>query len=131
MINGSYYAITVNSYGMPITNITNPAFPIRVSHVPLSNLIQVETITIENSHYALAVKHDSVTIINITNPTSPFVISEIPSETKRFIIYHKYNWHTYNKQSQIINQSHIITSPEARINEIIIYQVRQNRVCDV
>ena len=81
MINGSYYAITVNSYGMPITNITNPAFPIRVSHVPLSNLIQVETITIENSHYALAVKHDSVTIINITNPTSPFVISEIPSET--------------------------------------------------
>ena len=44
MINGSYYAITVNSYGMPITNITNPAFPIRVSHVPLSNLIQVVTI---------------------------------------------------------------------------------------
>ena len=34
MINGSYYAITVNSYGMPITNITNPAVPIRVSHVP-------------------------------------------------------------------------------------------------
>ena len=81
MINGSYYAITVNSYGMPITNITNPAFPIRVSFVPLSNLIQVETITIENSHYALAVKHDSVTIINITNPESPFVISEIPSGT--------------------------------------------------
>ena len=48
---------------------------------PCSNLIQVETITIENSHYALAVKHNSVTIINITNPTSPFVISEIPSET--------------------------------------------------
>ena len=75
MINGSYYTITVNSYGMQITNITNPAIPTRVSSVPLSYLTQVETITIENSHYALAVKSDSVKIINITNLAAPFTIS--------------------------------------------------------
>ena len=81
MINGSYYAITAGLYGIQITNITNPAFPVSVSNVSLNNLTQVETITIKNSHYALAVKNDSIKIINITNPTSPFVVSEIPSGT--------------------------------------------------
>ena len=81
MINGSYYAITAGLYGIQITNITNPAFPVSVSNVSLNNLTQVETITIKNSHYALAVKNDSVKIINITNPTSPFVVSEMPSGT--------------------------------------------------
>ena len=121
MINGSYYAITVNSYGMPITNITNPAFPIRVSHVPLSNLIQVETITIKNSHYALAVKHDSVTIINITNPTSPFVISEIPSETINgsLLSINTIGTLTINNTNHYSIIS--LTSPE--INHVVDYRV--------